>query len=141
MPEVTDPVVVPDEKITDDTKKALEKIMGIGVGSKKEDAPAEPPMYAVILWNDNSTNPYFVIRVLVEAFKLPKERATQIMFATHLGTRNVVAIMTKDEAETRLATAQTLIRGAVPNKDWYVQNSAQCELSFTIEEESSGKNA
>lgn len=139
MPEVADPVIVPGEKIKDDTKKALDKIMYPGAKNQEDESPGEPSMWAVILWNDNSTNPYFVIEVLVEAFKIPKPRAAQIMMATHNGTKNVVAVMTKDEAETRLQVAETMIRGAVPNKDWYVQNSPHCELRFTIEEETKGK--
>jgi ATP-dependent Clp protease adaptor protein ClpS len=140
MTEVVEPVLVPDTTKEKDPKfKDFLKILTPTQG-KQDPTPEEPPMWAVILWNDNSTNPYFVLKILIEAFKISREPAWNIVMSTHRGTRNVVAVMSKDEAETRLMNAESMIQQAQPDVDWYTRHSPHCELKFTIEEETKGDN-
>lgn len=97
-----------------------------------------PAMYAIVLHNDGSTNPYFVCRVLEEAFNVPNQRAWQIMMAVHNGTRGVVVILSKEEAEAALRVAQTMIANAVQGED-FGPHAAACELTFTMELETKGE--
>jgi ATP-dependent Clp protease adaptor protein ClpS len=103
-----------------------------------EEKTAKPPMYAVILHNDNSTSFYFVVDVLREVFAMEGQRAQQIMMAAHNNGQAVVAIYSKEVAETKLE--QTTAKIA---KDGNGQNGrnpqAPCELRFSIEEESKGE--
>lgn len=98
-----------------------------------EEKTAKPPMYAVILHNDNSTSFYFVVDVLREVFAMEGQRAHQIMMAAHNHGQAVVAIYSKEVAETKLKQATAKIA-----KDGNGQNGhnpqAPCELRFSIEE-------
>ncbi|OZB74980.1 MAG: ATP-dependent Clp protease adaptor ClpS, partial [Halothiobacillus sp. 14-55-98] len=55
---------------------------------------AEPPMYQVILLNDDFTPMDFVIRILVELFYLSTEQAERVMLEVHHKGRGVCGIFT-----------------------------------------------
>ena len=61
----------------------------------------KPPLYRVILLNDNYTPMEFVIYVLQTFFSYDKEKATQIMLAVHTKGKGVCGIYTKEVAETK----------------------------------------
>jgi len=60
-----------------------------------------PPMYKVILLNDDYTPMEFVVHVLEQFFGMHREKATQIMLAVHTQGAAVVGIFPKDIAETK----------------------------------------
>jgi len=60
-----------------------------------------PPMYKVILLNDDYTPMEFVVHVLERFFSMDRERATQVMLAVHTQGSAVVGIFTRDVAETK----------------------------------------
>ena len=60
-----------------------------------------PPMYKVILMNEDYTPMEFVIYVLQTFFSYDKEKATQIMLAVHTKGKGVCGIYTKEVAETK----------------------------------------
>ena len=60
-----------------------------------------PPMYKVILMNDDYTPMEFVIHILENFFSLEREKATQIMLKVHTEGSAVVGIFPKDIAETK----------------------------------------
>ena len=60
-----------------------------------------PPMYKVILVNDDYTPMDFVVEVLESFFNLSREKATQIMLTVHTQGQAVCGIYTKDIAETK----------------------------------------
>jgi len=60
-----------------------------------------PPMYKVILLNDDYTPMEFVVHVLEVFFSMEREKATQIMLAVHTQGAAVVGIFPRDIAETK----------------------------------------
>ena len=62
-----------------------------------------PPMYKVVLLNDDYTPMDFVIEVLMIFFKMDQEKATQVMLAVHTQGKGVCGVFTRDVAETKAA--------------------------------------
>jgi len=62
-----------------------------------------PPMYKVMLLNDDYTPMDFVIQVLESFFQLDREKATQIMLHVHTKGVGVCGVFTRDIAETKVA--------------------------------------
>ena len=68
----------------------------------------EPPMYRVMLLNDDYTTMEFVIEVLVYVFKKPAEEATRIMLNVHRSGVGICGIYPYEVAETKVNTVETL---------------------------------
>ena len=64
-----------------------------------------PKLYKVILINDDFTPREFVVTVLKGEFKLSEDQAHRIMITAHRRGVCVVAVFTKDVAETKAARA------------------------------------
>lgn len=62
-----------------------------------------PPLYRVILLNDDYTPMDFVVEVLERFFGMNREQATRVMLAVHTQGKGVCGIFTKDVAETKAA--------------------------------------
>jgi len=60
-----------------------------------------PPMYKVVLLNDDYTPMEFVVEVLEMFFGMGREKATQIMLTVHTQGAAVVGIFPRDIAETK----------------------------------------
>jgi ATP-dependent Clp protease adaptor protein ClpS len=78
-------------------------------------APAKPevqppPMYKVILNNDDYTPMDFVVEVLKRFFNLNEEQATEVMLAVHYKGKGVCGIYTADIAETKVAQVNSFAR-------------------------------
>ena len=74
------------------------------VGLVMEEAEPElkrPPMYKVILLNDDYTPMEFVVHILEIFFGMNREKATQIMLTVHTEGGAVVGIFPRDIAETK----------------------------------------
>lgn len=74
------------------------------VGLVTEEAEPElkrPPMYKVILLNDDYTPMEFVVHILEIFFGMNREKATQIMLTVHTEGGAVVGIFPRDIAETK----------------------------------------
>lgn len=61
-----------------------------------------PPMYQVVMLNDDFTPMEFVIIVLQEFFSKDREQATQIMLKIHLDGRGVCGVYSRDIAATKV---------------------------------------
>lgn len=73
---------------------------GIAVEDAKPTLQA-PPMYKVVLFNDDYTPMDFVVEVLEVFFNLNRELATKVMLAVHTEGRAVCGLFTRDIAETK----------------------------------------
>lgn len=62
---------------------------------------AKPPMYKVVLHNDDYTPMEFVVEVLQSFFDLDHEKAIQVMLAVHTQGKATCGIFTRDIAETK----------------------------------------
>ena len=62
----------------------------------------KPPMYKVILLNDDFTPMDFVVEILTDFFNMNQERATQVMLQVHTQGVGVCGTYTKDVAETKV---------------------------------------
>ena len=60
-----------------------------------------PPMYKVILLNDDFTPMEFVVHVLEVFFAMNREKATQIMLVVHTSGSAVCGIFPRDVAESK----------------------------------------
>jgi ATP-dependent Clp protease adaptor protein ClpS len=82
-----------------------EDSMGVG-GLALETAKPKlkpPPLYKVVLLNDDYTPMDFVVEVLERFFGMNREQATKVMLAVHTQGKGVCGIFTKDVAETKAA--------------------------------------
>ena len=61
-----------------------------------------PPLYKVLLFNDDFTPMDFVVEVLMRFFGMSEERATQVMLHVHTRGVGVCGIYTKEIAETKV---------------------------------------
>jgi ATP-dependent Clp protease adaptor protein ClpS len=70
----------------------------------------KPPMYKVILLNDDFTPMEFVVHVLEAIFGHNRENATRIMLNVHKSGKGVCGIYTKDIAETKVTQVNSYSR-------------------------------
>ena len=70
----------------------------------------KPPMYTVIMLNDDYTPMEFVVEVLERFFAKDRTAATQIMLTIHTKGKAVCGIYTKDVAETKAYTVNQYAR-------------------------------
>lgn len=71
---------------------------------------ARPPLYRVILLNDDFTPRDFVVRVLKAEFRITGEQAHRIMITAHTKGSCVVAVFTREIAETKATRATDMAR-------------------------------
>ncbi|HET7132670.1 MAG TPA: ATP-dependent Clp protease adapter ClpS [Gammaproteobacteria bacterium] len=62
-----------------------------------------PPLYRVILLNDDYTPMEFVVQVLEKVFSLDRTTATRIMLEVHTKGKGVCGVYTYEIAETKVA--------------------------------------
>lgn len=62
-----------------------------------------PPLYHVILLNDDFTPMEFVVHVLEHFFNLSRDKATRVMLQVHTQGRGVCGTFTREIAETKVA--------------------------------------
>jgi ATP-dependent Clp protease adaptor protein ClpS len=70
----------------------------------------EPPMYQVLLHNDDYTTMNFVVELLTTVFGKSIQEATQIMLNIHRSGIGVCGIYTFEVAETKVETVHHLAR-------------------------------
>jgi ATP-dependent Clp protease adaptor protein ClpS len=62
-----------------------------------------PPMYKVVLLNDDYTPMEFVVEVLEKFFRMDRGKATQVMLHVHTRGKGVCGVFTYEIAETKVA--------------------------------------
>ena len=63
----------------------------------------EPPLYRVVLINDDFTPMDFVVDVLESIFGMERTRATQVMLEVHTKGKGVCGVYNYEIAETKVA--------------------------------------
>lgn len=69
---------------------------------------ARPPLWKVILLNDDYTPREFVVQVLKAVFRLNESQAHRVMITAHQKGACVIAVYTRDVAETKAKEATEL---------------------------------
>lgn len=90
-----------------------ERDSGIGTGLVVEEAKPRlqsPPLYKVIMINDDFTPMEFVVEVLQMFFHRTREQAVQIMLQVHQTGRGVAGIFPAEIAETKVAQVNAYAR-------------------------------
>ncbi len=84
------------------------QVVGDAVLKKQHTKPKPPPMYKVILLNDDFTTMEFVVFILQQYFNKDGVSAMQIMLKIHKEGRATCGIYPKDIAKTKIS--QVIIR-------------------------------
>jgi ATP-dependent Clp protease adaptor protein ClpS len=63
----------------------------------------EPPLYRVVLINDDFTPMEFVVNILEAIFGMERTRATQVMLEVHTKGKGVCGVYNFEIAETKVA--------------------------------------
>lgn len=69
-----------------------------------------PPLYQVVLLNDDFTPMDFVVEVIQVFFSLNREKATQVMLHVHTRGKGVCGVFTREVAETKVAQVNDFAR-------------------------------
>ncbi|MFP5305194.1 MAG: ATP-dependent Clp protease adapter ClpS [Gammaproteobacteria bacterium] len=70
----------------------------------------QPPLYKVVMINDDYTPMDFVVQVLQQFFHHPREKAVQIMLQVHTQGRGVAGVFPAEIAETKTAQVNAYAR-------------------------------
>jgi len=81
-----------------------------GVITENEKELKLPPMYRVLLLNDDYTTMEFVVQVLQSVFHKSAADATQIMLHIHRTGNGVAGVYTHEVAETKVAVVEAMAR-------------------------------
>lgn len=80
------------------------------VKEETQERTKEPPMYQVIIFNDDFTTKEFVVEILVWVFHKGIGEATELMWRVHRKGSGVAGIYPLEIAETKVATVVALAR-------------------------------
>ncbi len=70
----------------------------------------KPPLYKVVLLNDDYTPMDFVVSVLELFFSKPRDQATRIMLQVHTQGKGVCGVYSREIAETKVHQVNTFAR-------------------------------
>ncbi|MEO6394538.1 MAG: ATP-dependent Clp protease adapter ClpS [Devosia sp.] len=71
---------------------------------------ARPPLYKVMLLNDDYTPRDFVVRVLKAEFRMNPDQARRVMITAHTKGSCVVAVFTREIAEEKATRANDMAK-------------------------------
>ena len=83
----------------------------------------KPPLYKVVILNDDYTPMEFVVEVLQRFFSLSRDKATSIMLHVHTRGRGVAGVYSYEIAETKVVMVNDYAREH--------QHPLQCTLEET----------
>ncbi len=69
-----------------------------------------PPLYSVLLLNDDYTPMDFVVEVLARFFTMDEARAVQVMLHVHTRGRGTCGVFTREVAESKVAQVNEYAR-------------------------------
>ncbi len=76
--------------------------------TKVQPKTQRPPLYKVILLNDDFTPREFVVQVLKAVFRMNEDEAYRVMMTAHRRGACVIAVYARDVAETKAKEATEL---------------------------------
>ncbi len=82
-------------------------------GVTVEESPpqtAQPPLYQVVLLNDDYTPMEFVVEVLEKFFGMERQTATRVMLEVHTRGKGVCGVFTYEIAETKVSQVTSYSR-------------------------------
>ena len=82
---------------------------GIAVQEEKPKLK-KPPLYKVIMLNDDYTPMEFVVEILERFFYMNREKATHVMLTVHTKGKAVCGVYSRDVAETKAAQVNQYAR-------------------------------
>lgn len=85
------------------------RLPGLAVEESRPEV-ARPPLYQVVLLNDDFTPMDFVVVVLETFFSFDAERATQVMLHVHTRGKGVCGVFTREVAETKVTQVNEFSR-------------------------------
>jgi len=74
---------------------------------REEQKLKAPPMYQVLLLNDDYTPMEFVVAIIQEYFNKDRESATQVMLKVHRDGKGMCGVYPKDIASTKVELVLT----------------------------------
>jgi ATP-dependent Clp protease adaptor protein ClpS len=69
-----------------------------------------PPLYRVVLINDDFTPMEFVVDILESVFGMERTRATQVMLEVHTKGKGVCGVFSYEIAETKVAQVMSIAK-------------------------------
>ena len=79
-----------------------------GLALKERATTKKPPMYKVLIHNDDFTTMEFVVEVLKRIFRRNEAEATRIMLHVHRTGIGVAGVYTREIAETKVRKVRNL---------------------------------
>ena len=80
------------------------------IASGVDQKEGHPPMFRVILHNDDYTTMEFVVEILIKVFGKSLEKASIIMLNVHRQGKGICGSYTREIAETKVNTVHNLAR-------------------------------
>lgn len=96
-------------RLGEDDDDEMQRGEGLSVQEIEPEQKA-PPLYRVVLMNDDYTPMEFVVEVLEVFFNKDRQTATHIMLTVHTQGKGVCGIYTRDLAETKAAQVNQYAR-------------------------------
>ncbi len=93
--------------MSDKTDKHLDDDLAL---QEAEPKLKRPPLYKVVLINDDYTPMEFVVHILESFFSIDRENATRIMLEVHTSGKGVCGIFTHEIAETKVSLVNNYSR-------------------------------
>jgi len=78
--------------------------------AESEEKTEEPPLFRVLLHNDDYTTMDFVVHVLQSVFNMPEDQAIQVMLNVHVKGIGVAGVYTYEVAEMKVAKTTAMAR-------------------------------
>ncbi len=78
--------------------------------AESEEKTEEPPLFKVLLHNDDYTTMDFVVHVLQTIFNMPENQAIQVMLNVHVKGIGVAGTYTCEVAEMKVAKTTAVAR-------------------------------
>jgi ATP-dependent Clp protease adaptor protein ClpS len=78
--------------------------------AESEERTEEPPLFRVLLHNDDYTTMDFVVHVLQTVFNMAEDQAIQVMLNVHVKGIGVAGVYTYEVAEMKVAKTTAMAR-------------------------------